>query len=111
MAVSYMEMIYIDDSDNARQTNVRAAMKTNALTWAAFKSYRRLDVGKKRAKFLLDYYNADGDLGETICLNADGFAAISMEPVLSNAAYVQIDKKYWRDAVAERTAASVRQAA
>lgn len=103
--VSYMMMIYIDNDDNARQTGVGAAMKTNALTWAAFKSYRWLEVPKDRAKFLLDYHNAKGDLADTILLDAAGFEAISNEKVKTDAAYRKIDAAYWAKARKEYDAA------
>lgn len=106
MAVSYMEMIYIDGND-ARHTNVRAAMETNALTWAAFKSYRPIEVGEGEAQFLCDYYNANGDLANTIRLDAKGYASIANEPVLTAAAYRKIDREYWAKARKEYDAKKV----
>lgn len=103
--MSYMEMIYIDGND-ARHTNVRAAFKTNADTWAAFKSCRRIEVPQERAEFLLDYHNAKGDLADTIFLDAAGFAAISNEPVLSAEEYRKIDRDYWAKARAEYSKAA-----
>lgn len=105
MGQSYMQMIYIDSEDQARHTNVAAAMETNALTWAAFQSYRHLEVSKERAQFLLDYYNAKEELAGTILLDADGFARISGEPVKTDAEYRAIDAQYWDDARASRKAA------
>lgn len=102
---SYMEMIYIDSNDNARHTNVGAAMDSNAATWAAFQSYRRFEVGEDRAQFLLDYHNAKGYLGGTIRLDAGGFTAISGERLKSDAAYRKIDDDYWAEARAARQAA------
>jgi hypothetical protein len=102
--ISYMEMIYIDSDDNARHTNVRCAMETNALTWAAFNSYRHMEVGEKKAQFLLDYHTRDGNLGDTIRLDAAGFAAIANEPILSDAEYRAIDQGYWAKAQAEYAA-------
>lgn len=105
MTNSYMQMIYIDSDDQARHTNVAAAMETNALTWAAFRSYRHLEVSKERAQFVLDYYNAKEELAATILLDADGFARISGESVKTDAEYRQIDSDYWAAAIAERKAA------
>lgn len=102
---SYMEMIYIDTDDQARHTNVGAALGSNAATWRAFRSYRHFDVGKDRAKFLLDYHNAKGDLAETICLDAKGFTEISGEKPKTDAAYRQIDADYWEKAAPEQKAA------
>lgn len=103
--VSYMEMIFLDGND-ACHTNVRAAMMTNAKTLAAFRSYRHLEVGKDEAEFLLDYYNRDGDLADTILLDAKGFEAISGEKRKSAAAYRKIDREYWAKARAEYATAT-----
>ena len=100
MAVSYMQMIYIDGND-ARHTNVRAAFKTNAETWAQFQKCRIFEVPESRATFLLDYHNAKGDLADTIRLDDTGYATIANEPVLSAAAYRKIDRDYWTKARAE----------
>lgn len=101
MAMSYMTMIYIDDSDDARQTNVGAAVKTNAETWAQFQKCREFEVPEDRCRFLLDYYNAKGDLADTIRLDAAGFSRITNEPVLTDAQYRQIDADYWAKARTE----------
>lgn len=96
--MSYMTMIYIDDDGDARQTNVGAAMETNAETWAAFNRHRAAEVPKGSARFLLDYYNAKGDLADTIRLDAAAFETITGQKVKTDAEYRQIDETYWRDA-------------
>jgi len=96
--MSYMTMIYIDDDGDARQTGVGAAMETNAETWAAFNRHRAAEVPKGHARFLLDYYNAKGDLADTIRLDATAFETITGEKVKTDAEYRRIDEKYWRDA-------------
>jgi hypothetical protein len=93
--MSHMQMIYIDSDGDARQTNVGAAAKTNAQTWATFNSHRRLAVPYDRARFLLDYYNAKGDLSDTIPLDATGFEAITNETAKTDAEYRKIDADYW----------------
>jgi hypothetical protein len=100
-----MEMIFIDSDDQARHTNVGAAMGSNAATWAAFRSYRFFDVGKDRAQFLLDYHNAKGDLAGTIFLDAAGFIAISGEKPKTDADYRQIDADYWSEVLNPKQAA------
>jgi len=96
--MSYMEMIFIDSDDQALKTGVGAAMDTAAATWAAFRSYRRFAVDKDSATFLLDYYNKRGDLADTICLDDDGFVAITGERPKDEAQYRAVDDQYWRDA-------------
>jgi hypothetical protein len=106
VVTSYMEMIYIDSDNLARHTNVRTAMDTNALTWAAFNRYRSYDVPPEKACFLLDYHNAKGDLGDTICLDATGFEAITGQKTKTDAEYRKIDDDYW--AVARKEYAAER---
>lgn len=95
MAKSYMQMIFIDDEDNARQTGRSAEANTNAETRAAFNAYRHHDVPIDQARFLLDYYNAKGDLADTIRLDEAGFRAITGQEPLTNAEYIKIDEEYW----------------
>jgi hypothetical protein len=97
LMMSYMQMIYIDSTDNAWHTGVGAAMETNRETRTAFNRHRHFDVPKERATFLLDYYNAKGDLCETIFLDDAGFGAITGEPVKTEAEYCRIDEKYWAE--------------
>lgn len=97
MSQSYMEMIYIDSDNHARMTNVRAAMGSNSETWAAFQSAKKHEVEAENAQFLLDYYNRNGDLAETICLSARGFSHISGERVLTDAEYREIDRAFWKE--------------
>lgn len=93
--MSHMTMIYIDGNGDACQTGVGAAMETNAETWAAFNRHRAAEVPKGHARFLLDYYNAKGDLVDTIRLDATAFEAITGEKVKTDAEYQQIDDDYW----------------
>jgi hypothetical protein len=102
--MSYMTMIYIDDDGDARQTGAGAAMETNAETWAAFNRHRAAGVPKGSARFLLDYYNAKGDLVDTILLDAAAFEAITGEKVKTDLEYRKIDEKYWSDARASYAA-------
>lgn len=92
---SYMEMIYIDSEDLARHTDLGVSLDTNKATWAAFRSYRHLEVASADAQFLLDYHDAKGDLVDTICLDAAGFRAITGQRPKTDKAYQEIDRKYW----------------
>lgn len=103
MAKSYMQLIYIDSDDQACHTNLESAAESNAATLAMFRKFRPLDVGKEKAQFLLDYYNAKGDLADTICLDADGFTEITGLPPKSENEYRQIDTDFWNRVRAEST--------
>lgn len=93
---SRMEMIYVGN-DTGYKTGVGAIFDTNAETYAAFRSAKRLDVGTKDAVFLLDYYNRKGDLADTIGLSASGYERITGEKALTEAQYREIDTKHWDD--------------
>lgn len=98
MGTSFIELIYIDNGNDARQTGLRRALETDAKTWAEFQSYRRHGVDIKKARFLIDYHNARGDLGSTIAIDADGFRAITGQDPKTDAEYCKIDADYWDEA-------------
>jgi hypothetical protein len=93
---SFMELIYIDSEDLARQTGLSRAGETDAETWAEFQSYRRYAVDIKQAKFLLDYHNSKGDLGTTIPIDAGGFTAITGQKPKTDAEYRKLDRDFWK---------------
>lgn len=95
---SYMEMLYIGKRDHALKTGVGAAMESDLETWAAFRSAKRIGVPIKDAEYLLDYYNRQGDLSETIGLTREGYERISGEIAKSEAEYQGIDAAFWADA-------------
>lgn len=98
---SFMELIYIDIEDQARQTGLRRALDSNAATWAEFRSYRKHSVDIKQARFLLDYHNAKGDLCDTIAIDRDGFKAITGQSPLDDRAYCRIDEDFWNEVRSE----------
>ena len=95
-------MIYIDTDGNARKTGCGAAMDSNSETLAAFNSYRHLNVGNP--VFLLDYYNAKGNLSDTIGIASGDFPRITGEAVKSDEHYKKVDADFWRDAREKRGA-------
>jgi hypothetical protein len=100
---SYIEIIYIDNEDLARKTDMEHVSATNAETWAEFNSLRKYEVGSKPARFLLDYHNSKGDLADTICIDVGGFIAITGVQPKSDARYRAIDRWYWQNASRENT--------
>lgn len=101
MGRSRIEIVYIASDDNARKTDMAHEGKSNAETWATFKSFRRYAADIKSARFLLDYYNAKGDLADTIPIGAEGFTAITGQRPKSEAEYGKIDDRYWDAARSE----------
>ncbi len=98
---SYMELIYIDSEDQACQTNLRKSCDTNAITLATFRAYRRFAVDIKRARFLLDYHNARGDLSDTIPIDEDGFRSITGHEPKTEREYRKIDTDFWNEVRSE----------
>lgn len=91
-------MIYIDQDGFARHTNLALSLESPAETRAAFNGYRRFEVEQDKLQFLLDYYNDEGDLSDTIFLDAAGFESITGQKPKSDAEYCEIDVEYWRKA-------------
>lgn len=98
---SFIELIYIDNDEQACHTNLRTAAASNAATLAAFREYKRYGVDIKVAKFLVDYHNAKGDLSDTIAIDADGFRAITGINPLTDEEYRQIDSDFWNSVRSE----------
>ena len=101
----YMEMIFIDAEGNARKTGVGAEFESDRATTEAFESVRASASDIKTAPFLLDLHEDNGDLIDTIPISAETFAAVTGEPVLSDAEYIAVDEQYWADVSAELSAA------
>lgn len=98
---SYIEIIYVDDEGNARKTDMAyaspAQKNPNKETRARFNEMRVLQViGDEQPRFLIDYHNAKGDLGETIGITAEDFEIVAGEKPKTNAEYIEIDENYWR---------------
>jgi hypothetical protein len=98
---SFMELIYIDIEDNARQTGLRRSLDTDAATWAEFRSFRRHSVDIKQARYLLDYHNPKGDCSHTIAIDRAGFKAITGQIPKTNAEYCKIDSDFWDEVRSE----------
>ncbi len=92
---SYIEIIYLDNNDQACKTDMEHVGATNAETWVEFRGLRRFEVDQKSARFLLDYHNAKGDLADTICIDVGGFVSITGAQPKSDAAYRRIDRAFW----------------
>ena len=103
---SFIEIIYLDDADDARKTDMEHVGETDAKTWAEFNSLRKFGVDIKSAKFLLDYHNRKGDLADTIAIDVGGFVAITGQQPKSDAAYIAIDVAYWDHARASSAKAA-----
>lgn len=103
---SFMEMIYIDSEDDARQTGLQRSLATDADTWDEFRSFRKYSVNIKQARFLLDYHNRHGDLSDTIAIDDAGFRAITGQQPKTDAEYRKLDADFWTEVSASRQAAA-----
>jgi hypothetical protein len=91
-----LEMLYIANDGFARKAGCFMEMPEPKAKQAVAR-YRKLEVAKGRARFLLDYYDDSGDLADTILLDGDGFTIITGNAVKSDAEYCKIDEDYWAD--------------
>jgi hypothetical protein len=95
---AYMEMIFIDSEHQARKTGIGAEFDTDRLTKLAFDSIRHLAVPIETAAFIVDYYDPDGDLADSIAVSREGFREITNQEPLSEQEYLQTDVAYWAKA-------------
>ena len=93
----YMEMMFIDSSNNARLTGVGVEFQSDVDTTKAFEQARCHDVGKDAGTFILDLCEENGDIVDSIAVSADSFSEITGKQVLSEAEYIAYDERYWRD--------------
>lgn len=105
---AYMEMIYIDSDHQARKTRLGAIFDTDYLTLLAFRSTKRLAVPIETAKFILDCYDENEDLVDSVALSAAGFREITGQEPLTEADYRRIDAEFW--AAARQTITANRKA-
>lgn len=95
MIRSEMEMIYVCKGPNAYKTGIGAIFDTNAATFDAFKSAKKIGVPLQDAEFLLDYYNRRGELSDTVGLSRSGFEYITGEKAKSESEYAEVDREHW----------------
>jgi len=94
----YLEII--DVRHGGHKTGKGAAWETEAEARAHFEAARPYDVGEAR-EFLLDLHNPNGDLLDTIRIDASVFERLVGEP--PDASYAEYDRAYWREARVART--------
>ncbi len=95
----------IDCRGVGRKTGKGTSYANEGAARAAFEAARTLEVSKECAAFLVDLHNDNGDLLDTIRIDASGFEALIGEPPKSVAVYDAVDRRYWKDARAARDAA------
>lgn len=98
-ADSYMEICHLTQHEIFKTLN-GAAYETFTQAQQAFESFQVLKCPDDQATFVLDLYDGNHDLVDSIFLNDDGFATVTGEKPLSTQEYQQIDKKYWAQAKA-----------
>lgn len=90
----YLEMIDVR-TGNGVKTGLGAAFTTEDEVRAKFEASRGLAVPDDRMAFLVDLHNPNGDLLDTIQIDADGFEAIIGHPPESPDVYTAVDRAYW----------------
>lgn len=94
----YMEAIYLGENGDGCKTGVGAEWETDDGTTEAFESARQYDMDIKKAMFLIDLHEDNGDIVDTIAISTKNFIKITGEPVFSEAEYIETDHKYWANA-------------
>ncbi|MBA7559122.1 hypothetical protein ES708_00735 [subsurface metagenome] len=91
----YMEMIYIDDKGDARLTGIGAMFETDDETTVAFESIRakELDIKNPKAKFIVDLWEKNGSIVDSIAIDVPTFESVSGEKFQGNQHYVDYDVK------------------
>jgi hypothetical protein len=90
--------LYLGTGDNGFKTNIGAIGETDKETMGLFESAKKISVSVETAVFLMDLYNNDGFIVDTIGLTGEGYTRITGEKVLSESEYREIDKNYWQQA-------------
>lgn len=89
-----LELIDVRTSE-ARKTGQGAIFATDQATLAAFESARAIAVPNDQGQFLIDYYDAAGDLVDSILIDAAGFQAILGVAPRSPDYYTIYDQAFW----------------
>ncbi len=76
----YIGVMFIDGEGYARQTGVCAEWDTNAETTAAFESLRPHSVPINRARFLVDLWDGEGHIIDTIPILIETYVRVTQEP-------------------------------
>lgn len=88
------EIIDVRPGDG-RKTGKGAEFETEADARVAFERFRVLGVKPRRVQFLLDLHNSNGDLLDTIRIDAAGFEAVTGAVPRSVEHYQRVDRAYW----------------
>lgn len=90
-----MEGSYLGKMDVEYKTGVGAEWKNDADATEAFESIRQYEMDIHKAEFLIDLYEDDGVMIDTIAVNAENYTKITGEPVRTKAEYIKTNHKYW----------------
>ena len=104
-----LELVDIRE-DDARMTGLGAVFQTDTATYADFEARRLLAVPVERADFLLDLYDAHGDLVDTLALSSAGFEVVIGEPPQPHSYYVALEESYYANLKALDPVEALRQA-
>lgn len=88
-----LEMVDVR-GDEPRLTGHGAIFDTDAETLAAFHNAKPLEVPKERGEFVIDNYDTNGDLVDSILIDAAGFTAVLGESPREPEYYALYDQTY-----------------
>ena len=94
MTQAYLEILDVRTGE-ACKTGLGAIFETNEQTKQSFDVAKSMEVKKGQEDFILDYYNANGDLDGTILLDSNGVKTLTGFDTGPAEYYKDYDKQYW----------------
>lgn len=94
----YMKAIFVNENGDGYQTGVGADFGSEQATKEAFDSLKPEAMDGSDAPFIIDLWDSNGDLLESIGISAELYTQVTGEPVLSEEEYQKIDADYWAKA-------------
>jgi hypothetical protein len=94
MKRSYFEILDIR-TGNDYKTGLSATFDSEIKALQSFNFLKSFEVEKNQAKFMIDFYDKNGDLNDTILIDLKGFRSITDRDIKSTQHYKHCDKKYW----------------
>ena len=91
----YMRAIYLGTGNDGLQTGVGAEFETPEETMAAFDSIKQRSIPISDAPFLIDLWDEEQGIIESIGVSEELYTEVTGQPVHSRAVYSQIDSDYW----------------
>ena len=94
----HMNAIFVNEQGEGYQTGVSADFGSEKATKEAFYSLKPEATNSREAPFIIDLWDCNGDLVESVGISAELYKRVTGEPVLSEEEYRKINSDYWAEA-------------